>query len=287
MKQLTIISGKGGTGKTSLTACFAVLERESVIIDCDVDAANLYLLLNPIVEEKGEFVGSKVSKLGEGCISCGKCEEACRFDAISDSLRQPIIDPITCEGCGVCVEVCPVDALTLIPQGTGDWYSSKTDYGPMIHAKLYPGGEGSGYLVTFLRQKGEDLAYEQGIDTIIIDGPPGIGCPVIASLAGVDLALIVTEPTLSGISDFQRALALADHFGVYPLVCINKCDLNLEMTSEIRDFCKREKVDLVGEVPYDPVFTEAMMFGKTVIEYSQNEVSHLVEDIWKRIRKYL
>lgn len=281
MKQITVLSGKGGTGKTTITASFATLAQNSVIADCDVDAPDLHLLLHPKVIQKQVFKGIKLAVMDETkCIECGKCEEACRFDAITD-LK---IDPVLCEGCGVCVLVCPVEAISLKERVAGYAFVSKTEYGPMSHAKLNPAEENSGKLVTLVRQNAKQIAEKEECDPIIIDGPPGVGCPVIASISGVDMGLIVTEPTMSGIHDMERALQLLNHFRVLPLVCINKYDINKENTESIVEFCDKINVKVVGKIPFDPVVTEAMVTGKPVVRYSPESVaSKGIRKMWKRV----
>jgi len=227
MKKMTILSGKGGTGKTTVTASFAALSENAVFADCDVDASNLHLLLRPEVKETIEFRGLNLAVIDpDRCTRCGLCEEKCRFNAIHGFE----VDPIHCEGCGVCVEVCPVGAIDFVERVCGHAYVSETRYGPMSHARLKPGMENSGKLVTLVRQNAKRLAEDGGHDMVLVDGPPGIGCPVIASLADTDKGLVVVEPTLSGIHDLKRALGLLDHFKIEPVICVNKHDLNSENT---------------------------------------------------------
>jgi len=280
MKELTVLSGKGGTGKTTITACFAALSRNAVVADCDVDAPDLHLLLNPAVVEKQEFKASRVAVIDkEKCVQCGKCVEHCRFGAIVNWA----VDPILCEGCGVCEYVCPVAAVELEQRVSGYALISDTAYGPMSHALLLPGEENSGKLVTLVRRNAKKIAEEVGLRLIINDGPPGIGCPVIASVGGVDAGLIVAEPTLSGVHDMKRAIALLDHFKVRSLVCINKFDLNAENTSEIVEFCGSMDVKVVGRIPFDSVVTEAMVAGKPIVEYlPESEVSEAIVELWKQ-----
>jgi MinD superfamily P-loop ATPase len=225
MKQLSILSGKGGTGKTTLTASFAVLAKNAVVADCDVDAPDLHLLLHPEVIKQQEFTGSKIAVINKKkCLDWGMCRERCRVNAITADLK---VDPIACEGCGVCTVVCPSNAVTLTDRNSGYAYLSKTKYGFMSHALLNPSEGNSGKLVTLVRQNAKILAEQKNSDLIIIDGPPGIGCPVIASVTGVDAGLVVTEPTMSGIHDLKRALQLLEHFSVTPLVCVNMYDINM------------------------------------------------------------
>ena len=280
MKQLTILSGKGGTGKTTITASLAVLARNTVLADCDVDAPDLHMLLHPEVIETQEFKGSKLAVIDKTkCDNCGFCREKCRFDAITEAIE---VDPIACEGCGVCAAICPADAITMIERVSGYAYISKTKYGFMAHASLNPGEANSGKLVTLVRQNARILSEKENSDVIIIDGPPGIGCPVIASVTGVDIGLVVTEPTMSGIHDLQRALQLLTHFSVTPLVAVNMHDINLDNTEKILSFCKENSIEVVGKIPFNPKVTEAMVNGKTIVEYApESDVAKEIENIWK------
>jgi MinD superfamily P-loop ATPase len=282
MKQLTILSGKGGTGKTSITASFAVLAKNAVVADCDVDAPDLHMLLHPEVIKTQEFIGSKVAIIDKAkCIKCGICKEKCNFDAITRDLK---VDAIACEGCGVCVIACPADAIALTQRISGNAYISKTKYGFMSHAILHPGESNSGKLVTLVRQNAKILAEKENRNLIIIDGSPGIGCPVIASITGVDAALVVTEPTLSGIHDLERVLKLLDHFNVFPFVCINMYDVNTDNTNKNLNFCKETGIDVVGIIPFSPEVTEAMVNGKTVVEYSpESSVTEEIISMWKKM----
>ena len=282
MKQLTILSGKGGTGKTSITASFAVLAKNAVVADCDVDAPDLHMLLHPEVIKTQEFMGSKVAVIDKAkCIECGLCRENCNFDAITSDLK---VDAIACEGCGVCAIVCPADAIALTQRISGNAYISKTKYGFMSHAMLHPGESNSGKLVTLVRQNAKILAEKENRNLIIIDGSPGIGCPVIASITGVDAALVVTEPTLSGIHDLERVLKLLDHFNVSPFVCINMYDVNVDNTNKILSFCKENGIDVVGIIPFSPEVTEAMVNGKTIVEYSpESSVAEEITNMWRKM----
>ena len=282
MKQITVLSGKGGTGKTTITASFAVLAHDIVIADCDVDAPDLHMLLHPQIMKTQEFKGPKLAVIDKTkCTECGLCKNSCRFDAINDSLQ---IDSFSCEGCGVCVVVCPEEAISLQERISGHAFISKTKYGIMSHARLDPGESNSGKLVTLVRHNARQIAEEENCDLILIDGPPGIGCPVIASVSGVDAGLVVTEPTMSGIHDLERALQLLNHFNILPLVCVNKYDINRKNTEKIVKFCEKNKVKVAGKIPFDPIMTEAMVAGKTIVEHSpENMVSQEIETTWKRV----
>jgi len=285
MKQITVLSGKGGTGKTTLVASFAALTKKTVLTDCDVDAPDLHLLLNPQILQKQEFVGSKVAVIDkEKCIQCGKCEELCRFNAIAELS----VDPVLCEGCGLCAYICPVEAVKLKERISGYAFISKTKYSLMSHARLNPGEENSGKLVTLVRQNAREVCEKEGCGVILNDGPPGIGCPVISSIGQADMGLIVVEPTLSGIHDMERVLALLNHFQVLPLVCINKYNINRENTAKIVKFCEANGVEVVGKVPFNSLVIQAMVAGKPVIEYCpKSTVSKEIIKIWKRVLKRL
>jgi len=286
MRQLTVISGKGGTGKTSLVGSFAVLAENKVIADCDVDAPDLHLLLHPEILRKQEFKGLKVAVMDKTlCTECGTCEETCRFNAIvSTEGSGYAVNPARCEGCGACVFTCPQEALSLKERVSGYAYISKTNYGTLVHAQLNIAEEASGKLVTLVRENARQIAEKEGRNLILIDGAPGIGCPVIASLTGVDLALVVAEPTMSGLHDLERILDVTRHFGIASALCINKYDINEENSKRITEFCQQRGVEIVGNIPYDPVVTEAMVAGMPVVEFSNGVVSDAIKDIWGGIK---
>lgn len=286
MKQLTVISGKGGTGKTSLTAAFASLTKgNAVFADCDVDAADLHLILKPKIKKTMVFHGLKITSIDkEQCIDCKKCYEQCRFNAIDKEIN---LIKERCEGCGVCAYVCPVNAITMVERDSGFIYISEARFGPMAHAVLNTAEEASGKLVTMVRENAKKLAEEKGKDLVIIDGPPGIGCPVISSITGVDLVLVVTEPTLSAIHDLERVLAVAEHFRVPAVVCINKYDINQENTKRIEKYCVENDIPMVGRLPYDIIVTKAMIKEKTIIEFSEEHFSDEIKEMWNRILERL
>ena len=278
MKQLLVISGKGGTGKTTLVAGFASLVKNAILADCDVDAPDLHIILRPEMLEEIPFHALKIPVKDESlCTQCGKCREICRFNAIDENFN--VID-FKCEGCAACAFVCPVTAIEMKERKAGDIYVSKTRFGSFVHARLKIGEEASGKLVVGVKKKALEMAEKEGRDLILIDGSPGIGCPVIASLSGIDLAVIVTEPTVSGIHDLDRILAVAQHFGIKTAVCINKFDINKKKASEIEDFCMKNKIPLIGKIPYDPAATAAMIKLQTVIEFSSNPIEKEVREIW-------
>jgi MinD superfamily P-loop ATPase len=285
MKQLTLISGKGGTGKTTLTAAFATLAENAVLADCDVDAPDLHLILKPDIKETIEYSGLKIaSKAGDKCIECGKCREYCRFGSIDDDLN--ILDE-RCEGCGVCEYVCPAGAIHLVDRKSGFTYISETRFGPMSHAVLNTAEEASGKLIALVRNHARVLAKISDRDLIIIDGPPGIGCAVISAISGVDLVLIVTEPTLSGIHDMERILGLAKHFNIQAVVCTNKFDINPGNTRLIEKYCDENGLDVVGRIPYDETPIKAMIREMTVIEFADSGFSDNIRNIWENIRMIL
>jgi MinD superfamily P-loop ATPase len=278
MSEIVVLSGKGGTGKTVVAASFAALADNVIVCDCDVDAANLHLVLQPTVRETHEFWGHKVAVIDQqACTSCGLCLDACRFDAIHEFQ----VDPLSCEGCGFCLHVCPEQAVTMADRLAGHWYVSDTRYGPLVHARLEAGEENSGKLVTAVRQKARAIAKDEGAACILSDGPPGIGCPVISSLSGASLALTVSEPSLSAIHDLERVLAVCRHFRVAALVCINKYDLDEGNSRHIEDHCRRAGIDVGARIPFDTVVSDAITQGVPVVEFSDGVVSRQMEELWK------
>ena len=286
MKELVVISGKGGTGKTSIVAAFAALAEKAVLADCDVDAADLHLVLEPEVKHREPFSGGREAVIRqEDCTGCGDCLARCRFDAVRREEQETgkgvfSIDPMGCEGCGVCVHFCPVGAIDFPEKVNGEWFVSETRHGPMVHAKLGIAEENSGKLVTIVRRKAKEIAEERRLDFIIVDGSPGIGCPVIASIGGADMVLAVTEPTMSGLHDLERVVSLAKHFGIPAAVCINKADINPEMAGKIETFCHGEGLQLLGLIPYDTAVTKAQLEAKSVVECSDGEVAREMRSMW-------
>ena len=282
MKELVIISGKGGTGKTSLIGAFAFLARNKVLCDGDVDAADLHLLMDPKIRKRHDFESGHTAIINQDkCTQCGLCRELCRWNAISEDF---VVDPIECEGCGVCVYFCPEEAIDFPVNTSGEWYISDTRFGPMVHARLGIAEENSGKLVTLVRQEARKLADEKHLDLLLTDGPPGVGCPVIASIGGATALIIVSEPTVSGKHDMERVVQLAEHFQVPAMLCVNKFDLNLDATDAIESFAKKNNVRPLGRIPFDPSFTKAMVQGKTIFEYEMDcEAGRAVRSIWEKI----
>jgi MinD superfamily P-loop ATPase len=288
MHEIIVISGKGGTGKTSLSGAFARISRDKIICDLDVDAPDLHILLAPQIIAREKFISGNEAIINrDKCTSCGICLEMCRYDAISDTNGEYLVQPLRCEGCKVCVSFCPEEAIDFPPRYCGDWYVSSTRFGTMVHAQLFPGAENSGRLVALLRQKAREKAKEEGRDLILCDGAPGIGCPVISSLSGTDLAAIVTEPTPSGLHDLQRVAELCSHFKIKVAVIINKFDLNLEQTDRIEDFCRSNGYELTGKLPHDNMVTEAMVERKVITEINGSRMDSMVREIWDKILSML
>ncbi len=285
IKQIIVISGKGGTGKTIVTGAFSALVKNKVMADCDVDAADLHLLLNPVIRERHEFRSGQTAVIDEKlCNQCGKCIEVCRFDAIG---KDFIVDPIACEGCAFCSHICPTGAIQMNENLSGEWYISDTRFGPLVHARLGIAEDNSGKLVALVRKQAAELAEEKKCDWVIIDGAPGIGCPVIASLSGIDCALVVTEPTLSGLHDADRVIGVARHFGVSTRLVINKFDLNRGMTKKIEEYCKKNDIEMIGKIPFDDSVVKAMIRGKTIMEYGNGSVKKDIIKIWEKIKESL
>lgn len=281
MKEIVIISGKGGTGKTSLTACFAYLAQGNVLADCDVDAADLHLLAGPTIRHEEDFRGGVKAVIEpEACTQCGQCTEACRYNAISDDF---VVNPFSCEGCSVCFHVCPEAAVTLEEALNGRWFISDSRFGPMVHAELRPGEENSGKLVALVRNRAKVLARKAGNDLILVDGAPGVGCPVISSVTGADHVVIVTEPTRSGVHDMERALQLVQGFNIPVSVVINKHDIDPDISEQIQRFCTEAHVGVLGTIPYDISVTKAMVQGRTVMEFENGAVSAAVRGIWEQL----
>lgn len=284
MREIVILSGKGGTGKTSLVGSFAYLAENKILADCDVDAADLHLLLNPVTKQKNAFYsGVKARVITDKCTACGVCEELCQFDSVKLD-KTAYINPMNCEGCGVCAFFCPEGAISLEENHCGNWLISHTEYGPLVHAQLFAGEENSGKLVAWVRKQAGILAIETGADLVLIDGAPGIGCPVIASLSKAHTAVVVTEPTLSGLHDLERVLDLAVHFRVPAFVCINKWDLNSPMTAKIKVYCKTRGIEVLGEIPFDHMVVQCQIQGEPVVcGVEKGTAAPAIKKIWNRL----
>jgi len=287
MKEIVVISGKGGTGKTSITASFSVLGGKDLIVaDCDVDAADMHLLLEPDFDRDEDFFSGELAEIDqEGCTLCGKCAEVCRFDAIPVVDGRYIVDPLSCEGCGYCARVCPEKVITNHVQKVGNLYVSNIKTGTkMVHAKLGIGNENSGKLVAQVKNEAKALAKDEGKETILVDGSPGVGCPVVSSLSGATFVVLVTEPTVSGLHDLKRVQELVNRFKIKSGCIINKADINPEQSGKIKAFLKEEDITLVAEIPYDENFTKAMTLGKTIVEHD-DKLGSLLADAWGSIIK--
>lgn len=285
MKELIVVSGKGGTGKTTIAASFAALASDKVMADADVDAADLFILLDPLVQRRELFRGGYTAVIHrDRCSACGECAALCRYHAIS---ADYVVNALDCEGCGVCAHFCPVEAIEMQEEVCGEWFVSKTRYGPFVHARLGIAKENSGKLVTTVRHQARLIAEEKGLDLIIVDGPPGIGCPVISALAGAHLVLIVAEPTLSGIHDMKRVAAVARHFKIPTATCVNKHDINSEMSEEIGKYCHAAGIEMVGMIPYDPVVSKALVQKRIIVEHEDGAVSTEIRKLWDALAAML
>lgn len=284
MREIVIISGKGGTGKTSLTGAFAHLASNKVICDLDVDAPDLHLLLQPSRQREEEFHSGHEARIDEAlCDQCGDCAARCRFQAIDQGPAGYRVDPLRCEGCKVCVTFCPVQAIEFPQKFCGQWYISTTRFGPLVHAQLFPGEENSGRLVMLLKQQAQELARARGLELVLCDGAPGIGCPVISSLSGTHLAVAVTEPTPSGRHDLERVADLCEHFQTRFAVIINKHDLNPDVSTGIEAFCRSRDYPVLARLPHDPVVTRAMVQGQVVTELPDTAIGRELRRTWQRI----
>lgn len=284
MNEIVVISGKGGTGKTSITAALAATGPKKVLADCDVDAADLHLILSPEIRHTEEFWSGEIAEIiPDLCTSCGTCLEKCRFDAVMPGEDAYLISEEHCEGCGLCEFVCPVEAIKMNPRMCGFLYTSDTRFGPMAHAALGIGEENSGKLVTSVRNLSQSLADKNGIEVVLTDGPPGIGCPVIASLTNADAALIVTEPSTAAIHDLKRVYSLTKHFGINAMAFINKTDINPDLTEEIHTFCRELHIPVVGTFGYNQDVTKAQLKSLSIVEYDIQQYTQYFEDIWDRL----
>ncbi|MGM0609971.1 MAG: ATP-binding protein [Thermodesulfobacteriota bacterium] len=283
MKEVVVISGKGGTGKTSVVSALAGLGPDKVLADCDVDAADLHLILKPEVQETIQFISGELPEIDPDlCVECGECLEHCKFGAISNNFQ---VIKENCEGCGVCAYVCPVEAAQMHPRHCGEWYISKTRFGTMVHASLGIGEENSGVLVTTVRKKAGALAEDEGVELVLVDGSPGVGCPVIASLTNADAAVVVAEPTVSAEHDLRRVCDLTKHFGIQTMAVINKSDINEDISSSIQNYCRQREIPVLGRLPYDSKFTQAQIKGQNVVEFDPDGLGLTMRGIWEQLRR--
>ena len=288
MKQIVIISGKGGTGKTIFTASLAALASSKVMVDCDVDAADLHLLLNPRIVERHEFRSGKTAWIDPAlCTACGNCAEVCRFHSIDEGGDDFVVDPLACEGCGLCARICPVEAIEMRENLCGEWYISETAYGPFVHAQLGIAQENSGKLVACVREAAKGIAQSRHLDYVIIDGSPGIGCPVLASLTDTNLAVIITEPTVSGIHDLSRIIDLTRHFQIPAGVVINKFDLNLDNAEEIERLCDSIGIEIMGKISFSVEVPRSLVKGVPFVEFSRDPVAHEITSAWNKVASAL
>ncbi len=290
MKEIVVISGKGGTGKTSITASFASLAGSDIVVaDCDVDAADMHLLMKPDFAKQEDFYSGQLAVIDqEKCILCGKCKKVCQFDAVPIIDEQYTIDKFSCEGCGYCARICPVDAIKMEESLVGKWYISDTKFdNVMVHARLGIGAENSGKLVTKVKNEAKIIATDNKKDFVLVDGSPGIGCPVVSSLSGAHFVVLVTEPTVSGVHDLKRVYELVKKFRISAGCIINKFDLNKKVYDEIVEFLEMESIVHISDLPYDETFTKAMTEGETIVEFGESEIKDTLVESWNRIKEIL
>ncbi len=286
MKQITVISGKGGTGKTSITSALATIAKNIVVADCDVDAADLFLILNPENIKEEKFLGGKVAVINNDiCTNCGICKRLCKFDAISLINGKMTISDFACEGCELCMRACPEMAISMQQGDESRWFAANTRFGPMVYARLGIGEDLSGKLVSLVREKAKTIADNQNKDYLIIDGPPGIGCPVIAAITGIDTAVVVTEPSQSGLHDLKRVIRLINNFKIKPYVIINKFDINENISSIIENYCIENNIEIAAKIPFDKIFVKAMINQQSIVEFEpDSEISKIIKSVWEKIK---
>ncbi len=288
MKEIVVISGKGGTGKTSITASLTYLGGSEILVaDCDVDAADMHLLLQPDFAKEEDFYSGLVAEIDEEfCINCGKCADVCRFDAIPFKNNQYVVEPLDCEGCAYCAKVCPVSCIDMNDAYAGKWFISTTRLNtPMVHARLGIGSDNSGKLVSKVKNEAKELATKLDKKYVLIDGSPGIGCPVVSSLSGANYVVLVTEPSISGIHDLKRIYDLVKSFKIKAGCIINKYDINEVGTNEIIKFLEEENIEYISSIPYNENFTKAMTNAQTIVEFDNGELKEILTQSWKRIKK--
>ncbi|MEM0343722.1 MAG: ATP-binding protein [Thermoplasmata archaeon] len=290
MREIVLLSGKGGTGKTVVLASFASLAEATVLADCDVDAPNLHLLLDPVIKHRGAFSSRKVAEIdGRSCNSCMDCVRACRFEAFAlvgnSYLKKVAINEDSCEGCGVCIRICKSRAITLRERETGEWFVSETRFGPMVHALLAPGGENSGMLVALVKQKARALARDKGSEFVLVDGPPGLSCPAISAASAADIVVLVAEPTMSGLSDFGRIADLCTHIRARATMVVNRWDINPKVTESIEKDADRRGISNLGRIPYDDSIPSLLAMGKTPMESCDSKARDAICDIWHRLQE--
>lgn len=283
--EIAIISGKGGTGKSSISAAFATLSQQVILADCDVDAANLYILFNPTHEEEQIFVSGQKAVIDYNkCRNCGSCLDSCRFGAISLSDGEIVISDILCDGCKLCSRICPFEAINMENEDKSRMYAGSFRNGKMVYGRLSPGEENSGKLVNMVRNKAKQLSKDHQLETIIIDGPPGIGCSAISTITGVDHVVIVTEPTISGLHDMKRALEITSNFKLKTWVLVNKSDLNTDLTHQIEAYCQQKNIVVAGKFPFDRLVVDAMVNCKSIVEYApDSDVAKMIRESYKLI----
>ena len=288
MKEIVVISGKGGTGKTCITSSIAYLGGKDVVVaDCDVDAADMHLLMQPDYAKSEDFYSGEIAEIDQDvCINCGKCKEVCRFNAVPIIDQQHTISSLNCEGCGYCARVCPVGAISMIEQNVGKVHTSNTKAGnEMVHAELGIGADNSGKLVAKVKKEAKQLAEKTNKEYIIIDGSPGVGCPVVSSLSGADFVVLVTEPTVAGLHDLERVYQLVKKFKIKAGCIINKADLNTNVAKEIKEFLKKENIVHIANLPYDETFTKAMTLGQTIVEYDEDNLRKILVESWDKVKE--
>ncbi len=287
MKEIVVVSGKGGTGKTTIVSCLSCAIPRKIIVDTDVDAADMFILLTPEILQQEEFTGGQSAVIDEEkCTGCGLCEKYCRFDAIYRREDRYFVNPMKCEGCTLCSLVCPERAITIVDEIVGKWFVSNTKHGKMVHARLNPGAENSGGLVARVKEEAHTIAEEEDIPYILVDGPPGIGCPVISALSGAQIAIVVTEPTISGVHDLERVCQLCNNFDIKMGVVVNKCDINRGKSEEIKSWCRQNEIEVLAEIPFTRCVDEALMNKEIAYDVCPS-IKEVIDKMWHKINATL